>query len=350
MQCLSSAADTSESVAVHRGIEDKCSPPRRCCLVLIFLVPVAQNATRTIVEVMKHLVTFRMIDAIERTGSIRAAAEQVFQTPSAVQRRLQNYETELGFEIFERTSKGVRLNAAGELAILHIRQSLADNDRLHSRISDLAGLRRGHVNIGCSQALMPYFLPAQIARYQIEHPQVTFNVQVMEHTQAAEALEAFLVDIVLVFDEKTVPDYEVHLAVPQRLAAIMARDHPLSRHPVLRLRQCYEYPVALALQGFSGRILLEKALYGKTFKKPPILQSNSFEFLTAHVATTQAITFQVQIGAPQDGENKAIISRAIDTRDVPGGVLLLGRKRSRTLPVAASRFLEQITRALSEPR
>lgn len=297
---------------------------------------------------MKHLVTFRMIDTIERTGSIRSAAELMFQTPSAVQRRLQSYEESLGFEIFERSSKGVRLNAAGELVIQHVRETLANSDRLYSRIADLAGLRRGHVSIGCSQALVPYFLPAQIARYQAAHPEVTFNVQVMEHARAAEALEAFAVDIVLVFDEKTVPDYEVHFAVPQRLVAIMAKDHPLARHAILRLRQCYEFPIALALQGFGGRMLLERALYGKTFKKPPSLQSNSFEFLKAHVASSDAITFQIQIGTPDASDDTSIVARQIDPRDVTGGMLLLGLKRSRALPVAASRFVEQITRALSD--
>lgn len=297
---------------------------------------------------MKHLVTFRMIDAIARTGSIRSAAEQINQTPSAVQRRLQNYETELGYEIFERTSKGVRLSAAGELAIQHIRHTLAETERLNSRIADLSGQRRGHINIGCSQALMPYFLPAEVARYQQEHPDVTFNVQVMEHTQAADALEAFQVDIALVCDDKPAPDYEVHLAIPQRLSAVMAQDHPLARFDVLRLRQAYEYPVALALRGFNGRMLLERALHDKTFKKPPSLESNSFEFLKRHVQDTLAITFQVQIGAPIPGNEDGIISRDIDPRDVSGGMLVLGLKRSRTLPVAASRFVEQVTLSLSQ--
>ena len=143
-----------------------------------------------------------MVDAIERTGSIRSAAEQIAQTPSAVQRRLQSYEEELGFKLFERSSKGVHLSTAGELVIHHIREALADNERLQSRLADLAGIRRGHVNIGCSQALVPYFLPAQISKYQNEFPSVTFNVIVMEHESAAEALENFSVDIVLVFSEQ----------------------------------------------------------------------------------------------------------------------------------------------------
>lgn len=297
---------------------------------------------------MKHLTTFRMIDAIGRTGSIRSAAEQVSQTPSAVQRRLQSYEDELGFEVFDRSTRGVRPTAAGELVIHHIREALAENERLQSRIADLAGVRRGHVSIGCSQALVPYFLPAQISKYQSEFPDVTFSVEVIEHERAAEALESFAVDIVLVFNEQEVPAFDIWMAVPQRLTAIMSDSHPLAEYETVLLRQCYEYPVVLAAKGFGGRTLLERALVGKTYAKPPVIQSNSFEFLISQVAVTDAITFQVQIGAPADSNNSGAVSRVIDSRDVMDGLLMLGQKRNRALPVAASRFVEQITRTLND--
>ncbi len=299
---------------------------------------------------MKHLTTFRIIDAIARTGSIRSAAERISQTPSAVQRRLQNYEVELGFEIFERTSKGVRLNAAGEMTIQHIRQTLAETEQLNSRIADLAGVRRGHVSIGCSHAFMPYFLPAEIARYQDEYPEVTFDVKMIEHSQAGEALESFEVDIALVIGETSVPEYEVHLAIPQRVVAIMSPDHPLAGQPNLRLRQCYKFPIALPKKGFSVRLLLERALFGKTFEKKPILQSNSFEYLKAHVAATDAITFQVKIGAPAELDDPRIVSSEISEHDVTGGMLFLGLKRSRVLPVAASRFVEQMSLSLAQKK
>jgi len=175
-----------------------------------------------------------------------------------------------------------------------------------------------------------------------------FDVEVIEHSQAGDALETFRVDIVLVVAEKSVPEYEVHLAAPQPVSAIMAKDHPLAAEKKLRLRQCYDYPIAMPMRGFSGRLLLERALFGKTFQKKPVLQSNSFEFLKAHVAVTDAITFQVQIGSPEDLEDAQIVGREIDTQDVSGGLLLLGLKRNRALPVAASRFVEQITLALAQ--
>lgn len=297
---------------------------------------------------MKHLTTFIVIEAIARTGSIRAAAERAALTPSAVQRRLQAYEDELGYEIFERSSKGVRLNAAGELVIQHIRETLAETDRLQSKIADLSGLRRGRVSIGCSQALVRYFLPAQIVAYQSQFPNVNFEVTVLEHGAAQQALEDYLVDLVLVFEDGALPDYKVLLYVPQRLAAIMAADHPLTRYKTLRLRQCFDYPVILPGQGFGGRALRNSAILGKAYGKPPVLESNSFEYLKAHVLHTEALTFQIEIGAPsetvpQDG----LVSRLIEERDIRPGSLLLGQHRDRPLSVAVSRFAEQISRALS---
>lgn len=297
---------------------------------------------------MKHLVTFRMIDAIVRTGSIRSAAEQIAQTPSAVQRRLQSFEREVGVEIFERSSKGVRLTAAGELTILHIRDTLARTDRLCSQIGDLAGIRLGHVGIGCSQGLVPYFLPKQISDYQAQFSNVTFDVQILGHPAAGEALDNYEVDLVLVFDDQSVSQYDVRLAVPQRLSAIMSATHPLASQATVRLRACYDYPLALPHRGFGGRTLLERATLGKTFAKPPILESNSFDYLMAHVATTDAITFQIEIGAPGPTDRSDLVSRAIDSRDIEGGMLFLGQKRNRTLSVASSRFVEQVTKVLYE--
>ena len=294
---------------------------------------------------MKHLTTLRLIDQIARTGSIRAVAERVAQTPSAVQRRVQAFEEELGEQIFERFAHGVRLNAAGEVAIYHIRQTLAQNDMLQSRLADLTGLRRCHVAIGCSQALTPYFLPREIAVYLDKFPGVSFDVEVMEHKEAEVALSDFLIDIALVFDTQSASGFDVLLNVPQRLTAIMASSHPLAGNDLLRLRDCLKWPIALPTRNFGGRMLFERSLASKGLTITPVLESNSFEYLKAHVARTNAITFQVAIGAPEADEAR-ITTCALDNRDMWAGSLCLGQLKGRSLSVAASRFVEQISVSL----
>ena len=66
---------------------------------------------------MKHLKTLQCIGDIARSGSIRKSAERLAITPSALTRKIQEFEQELGTTIFERLPQGMRLNPAGELVL-----------------------------------------------------------------------------------------------------------------------------------------------------------------------------------------------------------------------------------------
>ncbi|MCF3933099.1 LysR family transcriptional regulator [Acuticoccus sp. M5D2P5] len=296
---------------------------------------------------MRHLTTFRVIERVAKTGSIRRAAEELAQTPSAIQRRVQAFEDELGMPIFERLSHGVRLNAAGELVLHHIRTQFADTDRLKSRLSDLSGVRRGHVPIACSQALAPYFLPEEIARYRAAFPYVTFDVRVLDHGAAMQALADYAVDIALIYGVDDIPASDVVLAVEQNVAAVMAPTHPLAGRGTIRLRDLLAYPLALPLKTFEGRRLLERSLARKSLSIAPQLESNSFEFLKAHVACTDAITVQIPIGAPAPETEGPTVCIPIDPRDLIPGHLTLRQLKGRTLSVAAAQFADQIARSLT---
>lgn len=298
---------------------------------------------------MKHLTTFRVVDTIARTGSIRGAADQLALTASAVQRRLQAYEEEIGFRIFDRGPQGVELNAAGELVIMHIRETFAETSKLSSRLADLAGMRRGEVRIGCSQALVPYFLSRHICDYQSTYPQVNFEVIVLEHRAAQKALTEHVIDLAIVFGAADVPEFKALLGVRQKLAAVMSLNHPLARFDQLRLRQCYQYDVALPGMGFGSRAMVNASLQEKSYARAPELESNSFEYLKAHVANNLAVTFQIEIGAPLPPiQDMGLTARLIDIRDVAQGTLWVGQLSGRSLSVAASRFAEQIGRDLSQ--
>ncbi|MET0745224.1 MAG: LysR family transcriptional regulator, partial [Microvirga sp.] len=101
---------------------------------------------------MKHLRTLICITDVARSGSVRKSAERLNLTPSALTRKIQAFEEELGTPIFERLAHGMRLNAAGELLVRHLRNQVSDFERVRSQIADLSGVRRGHVAVACSQA------------------------------------------------------------------------------------------------------------------------------------------------------------------------------------------------------
>jgi DNA-binding transcriptional LysR family regulator len=299
---------------------------------------------------MKHLRLLRYVDEVARTGSIRKAAERLNLTASALNRRVQDIEDDLGTQIFERLPRGVRLNAAGELLIRHIRNQLADMNRVRSQIEDLSGFRRGTVSIACSQALAYELLPTAIAAYRREFPLVVFDVQVRDHTDALRALGAFEVDLALVFRPSVMADFQVLASAEQRVVAIMAADHPLAAAASVRLRDCATFSLALPDRSYGGRQLLDEATARSSFRFEAVVESNSFEFLRNYVRFEQAITFQIEIGAPATLRDRhGLVARPVDLRDIQPARLAMGQLRGRALPVAAAKFAEQLGRRLVSP-
>lgn len=296
---------------------------------------------------MRHLLALRYIDAIVRAGSIRKAAHSLSITSTALNRRILSMEQELGAPIFERLPRGVRLSAAGEILIHHARAQIADMERVKSQISDLTGMRRGHVSIACSQAALPVFLPEQIARYRREHAAVTFSVLRRDREAAEQALVDHTADLALVFEPIRFAEFSTLIAVHQPIHVLMSKGHPLAKHKAVRLRDCLRYPIAMPSHLYGVRSVLDKAMLRTSVKLRPAIETDSFEFLRHYARQEQTISFQIPIGISAGKKPTDDISRPIDERDVPPGTLYLGQLRGRALPVAASRFAEQLSSTLA---
>lgn len=295
---------------------------------------------------MRHLKDFQFIEAVIRAGSIRKAAEDMNITASALNRRINRFEEDFGYEIFERLPRGVRLNPAGELMLHHIRAQRSDFVRLQSQVADLSGVRRGHVSIACSQALLPYFLPDQIARYRAEHPGVTFGVNVRDRLEAERELSTFASDIALVFEPRHLVDFEVTLSIAQQIYVVMRPDNPLAAQSDLRLRDCLAHPHVAPSAQYGVRVLLDTAAKKTTYGRiRPLVESESFDFMRHYVIHENAISFQFPIGLDLSG-SQGYVARPLSSRDVEPGNLLLGQLRGRTLPVASARFVHQLSQAL----
>ncbi len=297
---------------------------------------------------MRNMLPLRYVDAVARAGSIRKAAETLSITSTALNRRILALEEDLGADIFERLPTGVRLSAAGEVYLHHIRMQLSDLERVKSQIADLEGIRRGHVSVACSQALLTSFLPQQTALYRQQHPNVTFSINLRDRTAAEQSLIDMSADLALVFEPVKMNDFQVILRARQPIYALMKASHPLASKPDLRLSDCVNYPLALPNTSFGVRHLLDQAMIRSQRSFSPAIESDSFEYLRHHVINEAMITFQIAVGLPLEVEALGLVARIIDERDVPPGVLYLGQLRGRTLPVAAAKFANQLIQQMEQ--
>lgn len=296
---------------------------------------------------MRHLRLLQQVSEIARAGSIRQAAERMNITASAMNRRIQDLELEIGEPIFERRARGVRLTAAGEMFLRYARAQIAEAEQFTSQVEDLRGLRRGPVSIACSQAVAYDFLPTQIAAFRTEHPRLVFEVKVMDGLAALAALADYETDLALVYRPAVRPNIRVITVLRQRLVALMRADHPLAEKTALRLSDCVQFPLALPDPSLAGRQLLDEIAGRRDLRFDVMAESNSFEMLRGIVRRSELISFQAEIGAPNPELDPGIVSRPIDTRDVPVSDLALCQLRGRNLPVASAAFAERLARSVS---
>lgn len=295
---------------------------------------------------MKNLQVYRYVDAVVRHGSIRKAAEVLAITPSALNRRILALEYELGVPIFERMGRGVRLSTAGELLVDVFRRQLAEVEQVKSQIADLSGIRRGHVTIACSPALLPYVLPDQIQTYQSQFQNVTFKVLIKDGEAAEKALLDYSADIAIVFEPLRRSEFQTLLSIRQPIHAVMARRHPLSKQKTIKLSDCLNYPLALPAPPYAVRTVLELAARRLLTRLSPSVESESYVFLRNFVARTRAIAFEIVIGVPPGQIDKAIVSIPVELPAAKVGSLHLAQLKGRTLSVAAARFADQLTVSL----
>ncbi|WP_061933372.1 LysR family transcriptional regulator [Aureimonas sp. AU22] len=299
---------------------------------------------------MRHMRIWSYVDLAARHGSIRRAAEELNITPSALQRRIQDVEDDLGTAIFERSAQGVRLTAAGETFIRWIRQQTVDLDRTRSQIESLEGLKRGHIRIACSQALVNYLLPQEIAAFRRIYPRVSFSISVVDHDVALQRLVDYEADVVLIFRPRRSAELQPIVTIGQRLHAVMASDHPLTRFASIRLRDCAPYPIALADRSFGSRRIIDGILSTSSFALSVDFESDSFEMLRNLARSGEVITFQIEVGSEVSWLEPGLVSIPVADADPTHGPLVLGQLRGRTLPVAAAKFVEQVARRLDRTR
>ena len=298
---------------------------------------------------MRHLTHLRYIDVVAREKSIRKASEKLNITSTALNRRILALEEEVGTPLFERLPSGVRLNTAGELFIQHIRSQMTDLSRVLSQISDLSGVRRGHVIVSGGPEILSSFLPGQIAKYRQDFQAVQFDVLRQTPEQSLTALMNFETDMAFIFDSVLPSDLDIVASVSQPLFALVHKDHPLAEQQNLKLQDCLAWPIISPLSEGGLKTMLEVGRLRTAANLQTVIKTDEPNFISDYIRNENAIGFGIPLSFE---ENTQIVtglkSIAIDERDVPPGIVHLVQRKGRVLSVAAAKFIDQIVQALNK--
>jgi LysR family glycine cleavage system transcriptional activator len=122
---------------------------------------------------LNTLTTFR---AVAERQNLRAAADELHLTHSAVSQQLRALESRLGFEVFDRRGRRVVLNAAGEALLRSVRIALAElDDGVHAAAAAAGGAAQ-RIRITALPSFTQRWLLPRMGRWHARHPHLALEI------------------------------------------------------------------------------------------------------------------------------------------------------------------------------
>jgi DNA-binding transcriptional LysR family regulator len=112
----------------------------------------------------------RAFHLVARHRSFARAAEELLITPSGLSVLIRELERQLGFRLFDRTTRQVMLTAFGRELIAVTEPSLGSLDAAMSRIEQSAKGRERWISIGTTPWLAANVLAPAIREFRVRHP------------------------------------------------------------------------------------------------------------------------------------------------------------------------------------
>ncbi|MBT2395546.1 LysR family transcriptional regulator [Streptomyces sp. ISL-100] len=187
----------------------------------------------------------RYFVAVAEEGGFGRAAERLSIVQSAVSQQISRLERELGVTLFIRSTRQVRLSAAGERLLPEAHAVLAAAHRTHQVAAEIASGATGVLRLGTIHGPGDriYRLLNNLAAVA---PHVQVRPRRLPLPDRLTAIRSGELDAALVRALRTAPDLELLPMWRDPLYAAVPSDHPLASEPALSLEQLADLPLRLA--------------------------------------------------------------------------------------------------------
>lgn len=161
---------------------------------------------------LRHL---RYFVAIGEEENYRRAAQRLNVAQTALSTQIQDLEAELGFKLFDRLPRGVKLSAAGKLFLADARRILRDVNEAASRAARVARGQSGTLRVGFTEnASWRGVVPESLRRFRKRQPDAELQLTPATSLEQIEAIRSGRLDAGFVFNMPKADAAWIRLPLP----------------------------------------------------------------------------------------------------------------------------------------
>lgn len=187
------------------------------------------------------------------TCSYAEAAERLFIGQSSLSKHIKALERELGIELFERTSRRVRLSREGERLLPQAREAVEAVFAVEEQARRCRELKLGKLTLAALPSMPSYGITELIQGFMTKHPEYHVSVKECRTSEAERALLDGGCELAFIRRAETEPPspelVERSYISRDELVAVLPRGHRLAGAEVVRLEQLRDESFASLEEG-----------------------------------------------------------------------------------------------------
>ena len=191
---------------------------------------------------LRHL---RYFVAVAGEENVSRAALKLHVSQPGISRQIRDLEAEIGFQLFERSAKAVRLTAAGKVFFDEARAVLRRADEAVDKARAVSGGTSGEINVGYAPSLTVQILPAALRKFQDRFPNGRVALHDLSTEEMLEQLGGKKLDVALTVrpPAKQLRGLEFVELARYAMCVAVAPKHPLAKRKAVSLGQISREPL-----------------------------------------------------------------------------------------------------------
>jgi len=184
---------------------------------------------------LRHLRYFVAVGEEQHYGR---GAQRLRVAQPALSRQIQDLEEELGFKLFDRLSRGVKLSTAGKLFLEEARRILQQVDEATKRAKRVASGQSGTLRVGFIESMSWHgVVPDSFRRFRERQPDAELQIKPLSSLEQIGAVRSGQLDAGFVFTIANIDRELAQLEIDSiSLMLAVPEGHPLAKSKSLRLR------------------------------------------------------------------------------------------------------------------
>lgn len=206
---------------------------------------------------------------VAQETTMTRAASRLHLTPSALSMLVRSMEDELGFRLFDRTTRRLVLTAAGQQLLPTVREVFDSLEQGIDAVRTAQEVRASLLVVATSPLLASALVPEVIASYRQQYPQV--RVRLVD--APVESLPALVreggADLAVCTASSDVSDLAAIRLYSDPLMLVCPAGHPLAGQREVAWQALRDEPLVMMRPGSGLRSLVDKALARGSAVPPP---------------------------------------------------------------------------------